>query len=70
MSHLKESRDNNFRFSRRTVGAKATFSVHGNPSGWTPKSVSTDFHALRQDFSPTSAGNSGSKSGSCFYPSP
>jgi len=33
-------------------GAKAACSVHGSPSGWHNKSVSTDFHELRQDFSP------------------
>jgi len=41
----KEPCNNNFRFSRGTVGAKATFSVLGNhfdrlnaqPSGWHPQ---------------------------------
>jgi hypothetical protein len=33
-------------------GAKAACSVHGSPSGWHNKSVSTDFHELRRDFSP------------------
>ena len=35
-------------------GAKAACSVHGSPSGWHNKSVETDFHELRQDFSPLS----------------
>jgi hypothetical protein len=33
-------------------GAKAACSAHGSPSVWRDKSVSTDFHELRQDLSP------------------
>ncbi len=32
---------------------EATSTVSVPPSGWRNKAVSTDFHALRQDFSPT-----------------
>jgi hypothetical protein len=33
-------------------GAKAACSPHGSPSGWRNKSDSSDFHELRQGFSP------------------
>jgi len=36
--------------------AKAACSVYGSPSDWRNESVSTDFDALRQDFSPPKQG--------------
>ncbi|HQV94821.1 MAG TPA: hypothetical protein PLA27_11540 [Anaerolineales bacterium] len=33
-------------------GAEAACSVHGSPSGWRKESDLSDFHVLRQGFSP------------------
>jgi len=59
-------------------GAEATCSVRGSrfgrlnapPLGWRNESVETDFHELRQDFSPTSAGEKQSRIRKLFLLSP